>query len=207
MNKKTVLIGLSVSALMTATLAVAIGNKDNIKAFAEDVAPGNYTAVIDSNNRLKTTNFDQRYAFQLHNGSEYGYFTGRTDWLNINPTGVYSDYAFSWRRPANQSDNFFMIQLVTNDKSYIVEGKSCLLRGFPGAYRITTVYSESSDNLDFDVCPTYGWTTKSLSKSGDLITAVAEKNVGATKYSSNMDWCLREEGTIYIKSITIEYYC
>ena len=212
MKSKRVLIGLSVGALMASVAATIFAGNADVRTYAEPIEPGNYSAEISSSNRLKTTSDSGWYGIRLHGGQEYGFFyVSDVSWLDLNPTGEYSDYAFSWTKPGPEGNRYFEITLgALEESSYYrttIDGKQHYVRGFPGAYRITTVYSESSSNLDVRVCPSSGWTLKSKTTEGNLITAVAEKNNDDDNYSKKMTWTLWDEGTIYIKSITIDYTC
>lgn len=207
MNKKVVLIGLSVSALMVTTLATALSGKANIEAFADNDNPGVYIAEISKDNRL-ISGSGGYYAFRLHGGEEYGRFYA-SDFYSSGDRYIdftNENYAFEWKKTL-ANDYYFEIRLIESNNEYVIGGKKRTLRGFPGAYKITTVYSESEPDLSFDVCPDFGWTTISKTKEGDLITAVATKNDSADNYSSAMTWCLRDMGTVSIKSITVEYTC
>ena len=207
MNKKTVLIGITAGALMVITLATAFGNRKNIATFADNNPQGTYTAVIDSSNRPIDAGGGY-YAFRLHGGEEYGCFYA-SDFYSVGSR--YIDFtdenlAFTWTRSLNH-DYYFEIDLVAISTKLYVDKKQIPVRGFPGAYKITTVYSESEPNLNFKVCPDSGWTITSKTTEDNLITAVATKKDSADVYSSAMSWCLRDMGTVSIKSITIEYTC
>ena len=190
---------------MVTTLATAFGDRKNIATFAKNNPQGNYTVVIDSSNRLKMSDQSNICGFRLHGGEEYGYFNiNQVNRINLNPTDDYSDYAFSFTNPDGQS---YYLQIclyeLTNHKR-IVDGKERNLRGFPGAYRITTVYKNPDDISTYDFCPRVGWSySKSKPDAEGLITAVATKN----EQYNYMNWTTDEVGTIYIKSITIEYTC
>lgn len=211
MNKKTVLLlGLTATTTMAAVGVALLGDKEvNQRAFAQDVEPGRYVAVIDANNRIKTTSDSDRYGFRLHNGEEYGlFYTQVGERLDISPTGAYSDYAFAWDNPDGTSkycEIFF--RDFGNSRSYEIDGKVRALRGFPGIKKVTTVYKNPSNIRVDNTRPSSAWglTTETDEKTG-LITEVttAPANLGTT---DGITWCSREVGTIYIKSITIEYTC
>lgn len=212
MNKKTVLIGITAGALMVTTLATAFGDRKNVETFAENNQQGTYTAVIDSSNRLKTTSNSSRFVFKLHGGSEYGYmYASSPTRLNINPTDKYSDYAFSWEN-TDGTDKYFEIFLEefeeTNYYKVDVDGKTHFLRGFPGAFRITTVFSNPNE-ISFDLSnPYYGWVcSRSTDEKTGLTTDVATIDASVQPSNNHLDWCSRQAGSIYIKSITIEYTC
>lgn len=212
MNKKTVLIGITAGALMITTLATAFGDRKNIATFAENNPQGTYTAVIDSSNRLKATSSEGRFVFKLHGGSEYGYmYVSSPTWLNINPTGKYSDYAFSWENTDGTSKYFeiFLRELAESSfYTFNVDGKNCFARGFPGAFRITTVFSNPNKISVDESNPYAGWKcSRSTDEETGLTTDVATINVSVQPSDNHIDWCSREAGTIYIKSITIEYTC
>ncbi len=211
MNKKTVLLlGLTATTTMAAVGVALLGDKEvNQRAFAQDAEPGRYVAVIDANNRLRPTGDTDRYGFRLHNGEEYGYFySSDGERLDINPTGAYSDYAFAWDNPDGTSkycEIFF--RDFGNTRTYEIDGKVRALRGFPGIKKVTTVYLNPSNIRVDDTRPTTAWgfTTETDEKTG-LITeiATAPENLGTIDYTT---WTTRSVGTIYIKSITIEYTC
>ena len=211
MNKKTVLLlGLTATTTMAAVGVALLSDKEvNQRAFAQDPEPGTYVAVIDANNRLKTTGDVDRYGFRLHNGEEYGYlYSSEGERLDINPTGVYSDYAFAWNNPDGQPKYCqIFFRNLGDTRTYEVDGKDRALRGFPGIKKVTTVYINPSNIKVDDTQPTsaWGYTTETDEETG-LITeiATAPANIGAVDYTL---WCTRSVGTIYIKSITIEYTC
>ena len=210
MRKKTLLIGITSSILMVASLSAALINNRSFEVFAQGNTPNHYTAVIDSSNRLKATDQSDRYAFQLHGNDEYGCFYLASYWFEINPKGKYSDYIMSWTKPSDTNASYFQIFVCDRGEElpnlYEVDGKEYYLRGFPGAYKVTTVYSLSDPNLDVQLRGNVGgWQQTSRVVDGDLITEVTEKESGSS--SSRFDWILWDTGTIYIKSIKIEYTC
>lgn len=214
MNKKTLLIGLTTCSLMIATLTVAVSNQRPIDTFAENNPSSNYTAVIDKDNRLKPGTSSGWFGIQLHGSEEYGFFNvSAPSWININPTDEYSDYAFSWEN-SDGSSKFFSVDLYElPESSYYTEridGKDRYLRGFPGAYRITTVFYNPG-NITFDDSEPLneaGWGFERTYDEGTKLTTDVTTWVGPEKPDKNqMVWCSRQEGTIYIKSITIEYTC
>ena len=207
MNKKTVLIGIAAGLLMVTTLATTFGYRKINATFAENNPQGTYTAVIDSSNRLIDAGGGY-YAFRLHGGEEYGCFYA-SDFYSVGSRYIdfaNENFAFTWTRSLNH-DYYFEIDLVAISTKLYVDKKQIPVRGFPGAYKITTVYSESEPDLNFKVCPDSGWTITSKTTEDNLITAVATKKDSAGAYSSAMSWCLRDMGTVSIKSITIEYTC
>ena len=212
MSKKVVLLGLTACEVMAASIATIFVTKANVPARAESETPSNYVAEISKANNLISYGILNSRAFRLHGGDEYGYFymsatAVENGWFDPSPSGDYSDYAFSWTNK-NGNSYFFEILLYDNGTSNRerINGEYHYLRGFPGAYRITTVYSLSSSPLNFDPCrPNSSWDcTKTI--EGNLITEVATKKPDSAS-DNYMNWCLREEGTVYIKSITIEYTC
>lgn len=197
---------------MVTSLFVVLGGRANISAFADNNPSNEYTTTINKSNGLRVSdNNETKYVFKLHdNSDELGFFyITKPEWTKFNLDGDYSDCLFSWSNP-NGTSSYFSVDLVVREETTynkaLIDGKYYNTRGFPGAYRITTVYKESSPGLNFKTIPDYGWTLKSKEQDGDLITAVAEKNPSGSYYDA-MDWCLWEVGTIYIKSITIEYTC
>ena len=210
MKRKTLLIGITSCALMITTLSAALTNSGSLEAFAQTREAKNYTAVINSSNRLKATDTGNRYGFQLHGNDEYGCFYFGQYWFDVNPTEAYSDYILSWTMPEGKDSSYFQISVCDRGEElankYKIDGKDYYLRGFPGAYRVTTVYSLSDPDLRFYTRGNSGgWTETSKTIDGNLITLVTEK----TSESSSMrfDWILSNPGTVYIKSITIEYTC
>ena len=213
MNKKVVLIGLSVSALMVTTLATAIGTKTNIEAFAENNNSGDYTVVIDSNNRVKETGSSENgwYAFRIRNNDDYGllYFNYPYP-VNFDLPVEYSDYIFSWTEPEGGSVSCFQISINSLEESTyhkkLIDGKYYYVRGFPGAYRITTVYSLSDPTKDAGFrANAGGWSEKSRTSKDGVYTEVFGKDSESS--SINIDWSVANGGTLFIKSITIEYTC
>ena len=212
MNTKTVLIGIAAGSLMVITLAAAFGDRKNVGTFANNNPQGTYTAVIDSSNRLKETSNSNRFAFNLHGGSEYSYMNvSSPTWLNINPTGDYSDYAFSWENTDGTSKYFQIYLKEFEESSYYtidVEGKNYYARGFPGAFRITTVFSNPNKIRVDQSNPHAGWVcSRSTDEKTGLTTDIATINVSVQPSDNYLAWSSREIGTIYIKSITIEYTC
>ena len=211
MSKKVVLLGLTACEVMAASIATVFVSKDNTQAFAGENTPSTYTATIDKDNRLVAYGMSDSFAFRLHDSEEYGYFvTSAPAWLDRNPTGDYADYAFSWNN-TDGSTYYFEIQLKDRGENYpeTVEGKSRFLRGFPGATKITTIYSKSVDTLQINrAYPGTGWTQSAEESIGDnLYKIVATKKSGQTEYSQLMSWSTKSIGTLYVKSITIEYMC
>ncbi len=201
--KKNTLLGILSFGTLTATiLATMFSNGLNIRALAEGELERSYTVTISTANNLKKTGTANYFGFQLHDENEYGSLNGQWDLLKLNPTG-YSDCAFSWTRPG--SDRFFYIPVVSYSEVRTIDGVSRNMRGFPNATRITTIYKESSEGLNLSVSNT-GWKTLPKTKAGDLITIVSERDTTLGS-STNFDWTLRDEGTVYIKRIIIEYTC
>ena len=205
--KKILVIGLSSSALVTVVVGTAGIHSMNIQTFATNRAQTHYTAVIDKNNRLIPVDANQqRFAFRLHNGEEYGfayasdYIEGKPrylDWENEN-------YAFTWTR-SRDNDHYFEIFLEEETREYYVDGQKKILRGFPGAYKITAVYTMSSPTLNVtERASNYGW-TRSVTTVDGVTTSIETKTESAT--ADGNTWCLRDNGTLYFHSITIEYYC
>lgn len=210
MRKKTLLIGITSSILMVATLSAALINNGSFKVFAQNNTSNLYTAVISTSNRLKATNSSEEFAFQLHGNDEYALFYMPKEWYVLNPTGIYSDYFMSWTQPEGQKSSYFEISIEDQGEGptskNLIDGKYYYLRGFPGAYRITTVYALSDPDIRVEInSNNRGWAQTSRVVEGNLITEVTEK--GSGNQGINMDWSLWTPGTIYIKSITIEYTC
>lgn len=212
MNKKVVLLGLTVCEVMAASLATVFVSKENTQAFAGENTPNSYVVTIDKSNNLVNYGIRNARAFRMHGSEEYAYmFISNLGGeeplgsLDTELTGKYSDYAFSWSTTVK---DYFMQIYLTRNVGYeeMIDGKKRELRGFPNAYEITTVYSKSSDTLRFDDCrPNNTW-NHTITQDGDLITEVASTKSGTT-IGNFMDWTLREAGTIYFKSITIKYTC
>lgn len=210
MNKKTLLLlGLTAATSIATMFGVILAaREDNHGAFAQEIEPGRFVAVINSENRVKETNLPGKYGFQLHGGEEYGYLYSPVDGrLDNNPTGEYSDYALAWHNTDGQP-YYFEIRLDNLGDSVIAEidGKVRTLRGFPGIKRITTIYKNPS-GIRVDSCrPDSKWDiTSETDENTGLITETA--TAPETMYYFHMAWCTREVGTIYIKSITLEYTC
>lgn len=212
MNKKRLTLGITFTVLMAATLSVTLLNNTTFKVLAQNGQPQNYVASIDKDNRLKPGTNAGRFGFKLHGSEEYGFFHASSpEWININPTGEYSDYAFSWTN-TDGSSKYFEIKLAERpETSYYqetIDGKSRYLRGFPGANKITTVFY-NPNKLSFDESEPYsGWSCeRTYDDDTQLTTDVATLTASQQPDDNHLAWCLREQGSIYIKSITIEYTC
>lgn len=212
MNKKRLTLGITFTVLMAAALSVTLLNNTTFKVLAQNGQPQNYVASIDKDNRLKPGTSDGWFGFKLHGSEEYGcFYASHAEWININPTGEYSDYAFSWTN-TDGSDYYFEIDLSelpeTSYYKETIDGKSRYLRGFPGANKITTVFY-NPNKLSFDKSkPSSGWNCERTNDDDtQLTTDVATLTASEQPSNNSLTWCLREQGSIYIKSITIEYTC
>lgn len=212
MNKTTTtLFGLAICEAIAASFGILLSCRGNMQVFAGASTPSSYTATIDKDNRLLAYGMSDSFAFRLHNSEEFGYFvTSAPAWLDRNPTGEYSDYAFSWDN-TDGSTYYFEVKLFDRGEAHseIVEGKSRYLRGFPGAFKITTIYSKSVDTLEINrASPGTGWKDTGEQSIGDnLYKFVATKKASASSYSQFMSWSTKTVGVLYVKSITIEYTC
>lgn len=201
--KKNTLLGILSFGTLTATiLATMFSNGLNIRALAEGEVERSYTVTISTANNLKKTGSANYFGFKLHDENEYGSLNGQWGVLELNPT-EHSDCAFSWTRPG--SDRFFYIPIESQSNVRTIDGVSRNMRGFPNATRITTIYKESSEGLNFSIS-NKGWNTSPKTKAGDLITIVSERDL-TTESTTLFDWTLRDEGTVYIYRIIIEYTC
>ena len=149
MKKKFILIsGLaSVATLAVAGLAVARGST----VLADPVAPGDYVAVINSENRIKNdgTGHNAMNGFRLHGGEEYGQFSvSNMGKIDLNEEG----YGFS----ITMTDSFYFgiktSALPNDDKAahywdVTLDGKTRRLRGFPGAYKIEIIYDIDEEGI------------------------------------------------------------
>ena len=204
MSKKVVLLGLTVCEVMAASIATVFVSKENTEAFAGENTPSTYTATIDKDNRLIDYGMNNSFAFRLHNSEEYGEFVEyNNDWFDRNPAG---DYVFSWDNKTGESTIFqIYLRELAESVPHIIDGKPRYLRGFPGAFEITTVYSLSDDSIQVGFRPGDGWTKTSPKKEGNLYTQVCTKK--SSEASQLMSWCTYNIGVLYIKSITIKYTC
>ena len=217
MKKQFVLIsGLaSVATLAVAGLAVARGNT----VLADPVVPGNYVAVINSENRIKHDENDSSShaamnGFRLHGGEEYGQFSvsnmGKID-LNEESCG------FS----ITMTDSFYFgikTSALPNDSkpAYYwdvkLDGKTRRLRGFPGAYKIEIIYDIDEEGITLrrtaDANEEWNYST---SQEGNTIT-----DTYTVKEAGNLDKefsFVRDLGgsvneyTYKVHSLTIWYTC
>ncbi|MBO5528196.1 MAG: hypothetical protein J6A47_02615 [Bacilli bacterium] len=204
---------LIVPALVVSTVVVGTiylssdKNASQLSVFADPVS---YSVTIDVDHPLLPTQDETMYAFRLHNAGAYGALKApSSEAIKTLPEG-HAGYVFSFTSP-NQS--FFSVKVKEGGSTdYEIGGVKRTLWGIPHPTKVKLVYNDGGKNLTANTLPypANNWqeqqTEGEVLQNGDksISYAIKDPSVATTSWDTSIN---TGSGTIYVRSMTIEYTC
>ena len=209
MFDKRVLI---VPALVVSTVVagtIYLSSDKNTSQLSVSADPVSYSVTIDVNNPLLRTQSDTVYAFRLHNAGAYSALKAPNSEA-ISTTNLpekYKDYLFSF---TTQSRTFFSMKITGGEYTdYEIGGVKQTLWGIPHPTKVQLVYNDDGKNLTANTVPypSDNWKKTEDLQNGDK--SISYTIINSSRATTSWDTSIDAEmgGTIYVRSMTIEYTC
>ncbi|MBO6285128.1 MAG: hypothetical protein J6O18_02295 [Bacilli bacterium] len=198
---------LIVPALVVSTVVVGtiyLSSDKNASQLTVSADPVSYSVTIDVDHPLLPTQDKTMYAFKLHNAGAYGALNApSSEAIKTLPEG-HAGYVFSF---TTQSRTFFSMKIRGGEYTdYEIGGVKQTLWGIPHPTKVQLVY-KGAVTVNTTPYPGNNWEKTVQTQNGDTTVSYTIKDSSVTTTSWDTSIENDNGGTIYVRSMTIEYTC